>query len=94
MTRSYEDLIRRLENLAPAVETEEVGRFAADGRSYPMFVVRMGGPAVGRIALSRPCGARLERGASESFHASSCSHLISASVSLVAVASAQETNSS
>jgi len=56
MTRSYEDLIRRLENLAPAVETEEVGRFAADGRSYPMFVVRMGRPQTGKPGVMIAAG--------------------------------------
>ena len=42
--RSYDELIQRLKTVAdsPTVEMETLGEFDADGRSYPLFLMRLG----------------------------------------------------
>ena len=45
--RSYEQLIKRLKAIA-AVEVETIGHFKAEGRSYPLVVVDLGEPGLGK----------------------------------------------
>lgn len=49
--RSYDELIKRLKitSNSPRVKMETLGEFEADGRSYPLFLMRLGTPGPDKI---------------------------------------------
>lgn len=58
MLRTYDELVKRLEEIArhPSIRIEKLGDFMAGGRQYPMFLLYMGEPSQEKLGVTISAG--------------------------------------